>query len=109
MSERCQMHLLAVPIYSAGTAAHSHPPLAAPGGEDVGLEEIVAGPVLRGVHDEIAAIEPHGLRGLANRRDLTIRYFEFFDHYLKGAPAPKWMTNGVPFLVKEAQGVKDPN
>jgi dipeptidyl aminopeptidase/acylaminoacyl peptidase len=44
--------------------------------------------------------EGHGLRGLANRRDLTVRYFEFFDHYLKGAPAPKWMTEGVPFLRK---------
>lgn len=46
--------------------------------------------------------EGHGLRGLANRRDLTQRYFQFFDHYLKGAPAPKWMTDGVPFLVKDA-------
>ena len=46
--------------------------------------------------------EGHGLRGLANRRDLTVRYFEFFDHYLKGAPAPEWMTQGVPYLVKEA-------
>jgi dipeptidyl aminopeptidase/acylaminoacyl peptidase len=45
--------------------------------------------------------EGHGLRGMANRRDLTIRYFEFFDHYLKGAPAPKWMTEGVPFLKKK--------
>jgi dienelactone hydrolase len=46
--------------------------------------------------------EGHGLRGLANRRDLTQRYFQFFDHYLKGAPAPVWMTQGVPFLVKDA-------
>jgi len=45
--------------------------------------------------------EGHGLRGLANRRDLTIRFFQFFDHYLKGAPAPKWMTDGVPYLVKD--------
>ena len=45
--------------------------------------------------------EGHGLRGLANRRDLTIRFFEFFDHYLKGAPAPKWLTEGVPYLKKE--------
>jgi dipeptidyl aminopeptidase/acylaminoacyl peptidase len=45
--------------------------------------------------------EGHGLRGLANRRDLTIRYFQFFDHYLKGAPAARWMTEGVPFLEKE--------
>ena len=46
--------------------------------------------------------EGHGLRSLADRRDLTIRYFQFFDHYLKGEPAPKWMTDGVPFLQKDA-------
>jgi dipeptidyl aminopeptidase/acylaminoacyl peptidase len=44
--------------------------------------------------------EGHGLRGLANRRDLTNRYFEFFNHYLKEEPAPAWMTKGVPFLEK---------
>jgi dienelactone hydrolase len=44
--------------------------------------------------------EGHGLRGLANRKDLTVRYFQFFDHYLKGAPAPKWITDGVPYLQK---------
>jgi dipeptidyl aminopeptidase/acylaminoacyl peptidase len=47
--------------------------------------------------------EGHGLRGLANRKDLTTRFFQFFDHYLKGAPAPKWMTDGVPFLKKDAR------
>ena len=52
--------------------------------------------------------EPHGLRGIANRRDLTIRYFQFFDHYLKGSPKPEWMSKGVPFLVKEAAGVGVP-
>jgi dipeptidyl aminopeptidase/acylaminoacyl peptidase len=50
--------------------------------------------------------EGHGLRGIANRKDLTIRFFQFFDHYLKDAPAPKWMTEGVPFLKKDAN--KDP-
>jgi dipeptidyl aminopeptidase/acylaminoacyl peptidase len=45
--------------------------------------------------------EGHGLRGMANRKDLTIRFFQFFDHYLKGEPAPKWMTDGVPFLKKD--------
>ncbi|MEP6620873.1 MAG: prolyl oligopeptidase family serine peptidase, partial [bacterium] len=45
--------------------------------------------------------EGHGLRGLANRKDLTTRYFQFFDHYLRGAPAPKWMTNEVPFIAKD--------
>jgi dipeptidyl aminopeptidase/acylaminoacyl peptidase len=48
--------------------------------------------------------EGHGLRGMANRKDLTVRFFQFFDHYLKGAPAPKWMTEGVPFLKKNAGG-----
>jgi dipeptidyl aminopeptidase/acylaminoacyl peptidase len=33
-------------------------------------------------------------------RDLTIRYTQFFDHYLKGAPAPKWMTRGIPYSLK---------
>src|SRR6185295_3355983 len=50
--------------------------------------------------------EGHGLRGLANRKDLTIRYFQFFNHYLKGAPAPKWMTDGIPYLEKDTN--KDP-
>ena len=45
--------------------------------------------------------EGHGLRGLANKRDLTVRYMQFFDHYLRGKPAPRWMTEGVPFLEKD--------
>jgi dipeptidyl aminopeptidase/acylaminoacyl peptidase len=50
--------------------------------------------------------EGHGLRGMANRKDLTIRFFQFFNHYLKDAKAPKWMTEGVPFLEKDAN--RDP-
>ena len=50
--------------------------------------------------------EGHGLRGVANRKDLTVRFFQFFDHYLKGSPAPKWMTDGVPYLKKDEN--KDP-
>lgn len=46
--------------------------------------------------------EGHGLRGMANRKDLTVRYFQFFDHYLKGAPAPKWLEQGIPYLQKNA-------
>ena len=32
--------------------------------------------------------------------DLEIRMKQFFDYYLKGAPAPKWMINGVPASKK---------
>jgi dipeptidyl aminopeptidase/acylaminoacyl peptidase len=44
--------------------------------------------------------EGHHLSKLGNRKDFTTRFFQFFDHYLMGAPAPKWMTDGVPFLKK---------
>jgi dienelactone hydrolase len=43
----------------------------------------------------------HHLAGVANQKDLTVRFFEFFDHYLKGAPAAKWMTEGTAFLKKD--------
>ncbi len=45
--------------------------------------------------------EGHHLSKLGNRKDLTTRFFQFFDHYLMDAPAPKWMTDGVPFLKKD--------
>jgi dipeptidyl aminopeptidase/acylaminoacyl peptidase len=32
--------------------------------------------------------------------DYTIRVSQFFDHYLKGALPPKWMTEGVPARMK---------
>ena len=44
--------------------------------------------------------EPHHLAKKENQKDFQIRMKQFFDHYLKGAPAPKWMTDGVPQLRK---------
>lgn len=44
--------------------------------------------------------EAHNLRKTKNRFDLSIRMMQFFDHYLKGAPAPEWMTQGVPAVMK---------
>ena len=32
--------------------------------------------------------------------DFSIRQEQFFDHYLKGKPAPKWMTEGIPAIYK---------
>jgi len=41
--------------------------------------------------------EPHHPRKYANKLDYSIRMKQFFDHYLKGAPAPEWWTTGVPY------------
>ena len=45
--------------------------------------------------------EPHGLRKRPNQKDYTIRLQQYFDHYLKGAPAPAWMEKGVRYLERE--------
>lgn len=42
--------------------------------------------------------ENHGLGKIENRKDYSVRMMEFFDHHLKGMPAPDWMTKGVPRL-----------
>ncbi|MFK7845409.1 MAG: prolyl oligopeptidase family serine peptidase [Rhodothermales bacterium] len=44
--------------------------------------------------------EAHGLGQYHNKRDWAIRMQQFFDHYLKGAPAPVWMEQGVPATMK---------
>ena len=44
--------------------------------------------------------EAHNLRERRNCKDLSIRLQQFFDHYLKGAPAPVWMTKGLPATEK---------
>ena len=44
--------------------------------------------------------EDHNLEQRRNSKDLSIRLQQFFDHYLKGDPAPVWMTRGVPATEK---------
>ncbi|MDZ7683091.1 MAG: prolyl oligopeptidase family serine peptidase [Fodinibius sp.] len=41
--------------------------------------------------------EPHHLQEYGNRLDYAIKMKEYFDHYLRGEPAPKWITDGVPY------------
>lgn len=36
-------------------------------------------------------------------KDYTIRMTQFFDHYLKSAPAPIWMTQGIPARLKQIE------
>jgi hypothetical protein len=49
--------------------------------------------------------EDHGLRKRQNQRDWTRRMAEFFDHHLKGAPAPEWMQRGVPYHERKAEKI----
>ena len=42
----------------------------------------------------------HGLSREADRKDWAIRMQQFFDHYLIDAPAPIWMEEGVPAILK---------
>lgn len=46
--------------------------------------------------------EPHNLNASSwgNRIDLSTRMKQFFDHYLKDAPAPEWMEKGVKAVDK---------
>lgn len=45
--------------------------------------------------------ENHGLRKPANQKDYYIRMMEFFDHHLRGEPAPEWWQEGVSHLELE--------
>ncbi|MGB5928310.1 MAG: prolyl oligopeptidase family serine peptidase [Cyclobacteriaceae bacterium] len=42
--------------------------------------------------------EEHNLMQRKNRKDLSKRMKQFFDHYLMDAPAPEWMVEGVPAI-----------
>jgi dipeptidyl aminopeptidase/acylaminoacyl peptidase len=51
--------------------------------------------------------ELHGLGERKNRKDWTQRMQQFFDHYLKGAPAPAWLAEGLPATQKgKTMGLK---
>jgi hypothetical protein len=41
----------------------------------------------------------HGLDG-NNSLDYAVRLMQFFNHFLKGSLAPKWMISGVPARLK---------
>lgn len=45
--------------------------------------------------------EPHWPSRMANRIDFQKRMFQFFHHYLQGAPMPKWMSEGVPAVDRD--------
>lgn len=47
--------------------------------------------------------ENHGLAEKPNQIDYHYRVREWFDHYLRGAEAPKWITEGVPHLDRQEE------
>lgn len=47
--------------------------------------------------------EDHGFRQKANQIDYHRRILEWFGHYLKGEPAPAWITEGVSLNDHEAE------
>lgn len=51
--------------------------------------------------------EPHHLAKEENQKDFQIRMKQYFDHYLKDAPMPRWMEEGVPFLKKDRIGPRE--
>lgn len=45
--------------------------------------------------------EDHNLTQRHNSKDLSVRMYQFFDHYLKDAPLPTWMKEGRSAVEKE--------
>ena len=66
-----------------------------------GIELFVA---LRRLGKEVYLVnyngDAHNPRKRANQKDIAMRMQQFFDHHLRGAPAPEWMEKGIPFLYK---------
>lgn len=48
--------------------------------------------------------EPHHLKKYPNKLDYSIRMMEYFDHYLKGQPAPAWLSQGEAYVEYQAAG-----
>ncbi len=44
--------------------------------------------------------EDHNIKERRNRKDITRRLQQFFDHYLKDEPMPEWMKKGIPMTRK---------
>lgn len=44
--------------------------------------------------------DDHNLTKLPNKIDLSIRMRQYFDYYLQGKPAPKWLKDGLPAIQK---------
>lgn len=72
-----------------------------------GIEMFVA---LRRLQREVYLLnyngDAHNPTKRANQADIARRTMEFFDHHLRGLPAPAWMTDGIPYLDKGRDQVR---
>lgn len=50
--------------------------------------------------------EDHNLRGREQQKFWTVHLDEFFDHFLRGAPTPTWMIEGVDYLHRGERNVR---
>ncbi|HET9453093.1 MAG TPA: prolyl oligopeptidase family serine peptidase [Gemmatimonadaceae bacterium] len=66
-----------------------------------GIEAFVA---MRRLGKEVYLInynnDVHNPASRANQKDMAMRMEQFFDHHLRGKPAPEWMKKGVPYVAK---------
>ncbi|MDQ3387917.1 MAG: prolyl oligopeptidase family serine peptidase, partial [Gemmatimonadota bacterium] len=74
-----------------------------------GIEMFVA---LRRLGKEVYLInyngDGHNPTKRANQLDMAARMLQFFDHHLRGKPAPSWMEEGIPFLERERETMAAP-
>ncbi len=45
----------------------------------------------------------HNLRRRADQKDFSLRMQQYFDHFLKGAAAPDWMTKGISYNDRDEE------
>ncbi|MGX5819690.1 prolyl oligopeptidase family serine peptidase [Chitinophaga lutea] len=103
--DRMQEHMRNSPIYQA---ANIKAPLLVAFGDKDGAVDWHQGIEMYGTMRRmekphvllVYADENHGLAKKENQIDYQQRQREWFDHYLLGKPAPKWITDGVPYLDK---------
>ena len=50
--------------------------------------------------------EFHHLRRRADAKDFARRAWQYFDYYLRGAPAPEWMEKGVSYLDRDEEKIR---
>jgi dipeptidyl aminopeptidase/acylaminoacyl peptidase len=48
----------------------------------------------------------HNLRRRADQKDFALRMHQYFDHFLKGAAAPEWMTKGIAYNDRDEEKEK---